>query len=133
VLVVYAVALRLGQTDSEARALTFATFLVANLGLIFTNRSWSRRLGISSLKDTALWAVTLSAVLFLALVIYVPPLAHLFRFAPLGPLDVALCFGAGALSVAWFELVKRSGPARPIAPSGSDPNTPAVSASRAHS
>jgi Ca2+-transporting ATPase len=121
VLAVYAVALQLGQVEPEARALTFATFLVANLGLIFTNRSWSRRLGVASVKDTTLWAVTLSAVLFLALVIYVPPLARLFRFAALGALDVALCFGAGALSVAWFELVKRSGTGRAAAPSESDP------------
>jgi Ca2+-transporting ATPase len=42
----------------------------------------------------------------LALVVYVPPLANLFRFAPLGPLDVALCVGAGMLSVAWFEMLK---------------------------
>jgi len=121
VLLVYGVALHLGQLELEARALTFATFLVANLGLIFTNRSWSRRIGLSSVKDATLWVVTLSAVLFLALVIYLPPLAHLFRFAPLGPLDVALCFGAGALSVAWFEVVKRSGRARPAPPMQSSP------------
>ena len=42
VLAVYVLALRLGQAEAEARALTFATFLVANLALIFTNRSWSR-------------------------------------------------------------------------------------------
>jgi len=119
VLAVYALALQLGRVESEARALTFATFLIANLGLIFTNRSWSRRIASSSFKDTTLWAVTLGALLFLALVIYVPPLAHLFRFAPLGPLDVALCFGAGGVSVAWFEIVKRSGRARPaVTPPG---------------
>ena len=113
VLAVYAVALHLGQVAAEARALTFATFLVANLGLIFTNRSWSQRIALASLNDTTLWAVTLGSLSFLALVIYVPPLARLFRFAPLGPVDVALCFGAGVLSVAWFEFVKRSGRAHP--------------------
>ena len=112
VLTVYAVALHLGLVEAEARAITFATFLVANLGLIFTNRSWSQGIASSSLKDTALWAVTFGALLFLALVIYVPPLAHLFRFAPLGPLDAALCFGAGGLSIAWFEFVKRTGRAQ---------------------
>ena len=112
VLAVYALALHLGLVEAEARALTFATFLIANLGLIFTNRSWSRGIASSSLKDTTLWAVTLGGLLFLALVVYVRPLAHLFRFAPLGPLDAALCFGAGGLSVAWFEIVKRTGRAR---------------------
>jgi Ca2+-transporting ATPase len=54
VLAVYAIALRLGQIEAEARALTFATFLIANLGLIFTNRSWSRVIASSSLKDWTL-------------------------------------------------------------------------------
>jgi len=119
VLAVYAVALHLGRVESEARALTFATFLVGNLGLIFTNRSWSQPIAFSSLKDITLWAVSLGALLFLALVLYVPALAHLFRFAPLGPLDVALCFSAGTLSVAWFEIVKRNGGARTAASSDS--------------
>ncbi|MEO8906116.1 MAG: cation transporting ATPase C-terminal domain-containing protein [Polyangiaceae bacterium] len=78
----------------------------------------------SSLNDVALWAVTASALLFMALVLYVPFLAHLFRFAALGPLDVALCGGSGALSVGWFELVKRrsarasSTPSSSAAPAG---------------
>jgi Ca2+-transporting ATPase len=108
VLAVYATALRLERAEPAARALTFATFLAANLGLIFANRSWSRRMERSSLNDKALWAVTGGALLFLALVVYLPPLARLFRFASLDPLDLALGFAAGTLSVAWFEVVKRA-------------------------
>jgi P-type Ca2+ transporter type 2C len=106
VMAVYVVAIRVGEIEAEVRALTFATFLVANLALIFTNRSWSRVVSSSSLDDATLWAVTGGALSFLAAVVYVPPLARLFRFAPLGAVDVALCFGAGALSVAWFEILK---------------------------
>jgi len=36
----------------------------------------------------------------------VPPLARLFHFAKLGPLDVLLCFCAGAVSISWFEIMK---------------------------
>lgn len=106
VIAVYALALQLGRPESEARALTFGTFLIANLGLIFTNRSWSQRAARWSLNDKPLWSVTLGAMLFLALVIYVPSLARLFRFAPLRVLDVALGLAAGALSVVWFEIAK---------------------------
>src|ERR1019366_4211013 len=67
VLAVYLVALRLGQVESEIRALTFAAFLVSNLALIFTNRSWSRVILASSLRDRALWAVTGGAITFLGL------------------------------------------------------------------
>ncbi len=113
VLAVYALALHLRQVDDEARALTFATFLVANLALIFTNRSWTESIVSSSLKEVTLWAVTAGALLFLALVLYVPLLAHLFRFAAPRPLDLVLCLAGGTLSVGWFELVKRRGSPRP--------------------
>ncbi|HYQ44448.1 MAG TPA: cation-translocating P-type ATPase [Polyangiaceae bacterium] len=106
VIAVFAIALRLDRPEAEARALTFGTFLIANLGLIFTNRSWSRRLPAWSSNDKPLWVVVLCALSFLALVTYVPPLARLFRFESLRPLDVALGLTAGVLSVAWFELVK---------------------------
>ncbi|CAN5923590.1 hypothetical protein BH11MYX4_BH11MYX4_18490 [soil metagenome] len=69
------------------------------------------------LRPLALWAITGGSLLFLSLVIYVPPLASLFRFAPLGPIDVALCFGAGALSITWFQVLKWRGRGRGLAPS----------------
>jgi Ca2+-transporting ATPase len=109
VLTVYVVALHLGQEEAEVRALTFATLILCNVALVFTNRSWSRVASASSLKDVTLWAVTGGALVFLALVIYIPPLARLFRFAPLGLVDVALCVGAAALSITWFEVLKWRG------------------------
>jgi len=108
VLAVDALALHRGLPEAQTRALTFATFFVANIGLIFNNRSWSRDAGSAFLKDTTLWAVTAAAICFLALIIYLPVLAQLFRFAPLGPLDLTLSLSAGLLSVAWFGIVKRA-------------------------
>jgi P-type Ca2+ transporter type 2C len=109
VLAVYGLARLLQHTETEARALTFATFLIANLGLIFTNRSWSGTIPASSLRNRALWVVTGGAVTFLALVVYVPSFAQPFRFAALGPFDVLVAFGGGALSITWFELMKMFG------------------------
>jgi Ca2+-transporting ATPase len=109
VLAVYVFGVHLRESEAEARALTFGAFLVSNLALIFTNRSWTRVIASSPLKDATLWVVTGGALVFLALVIYVPALASLFRFAPLGPADVALCFGAGALGITWFEILKLLG------------------------
>jgi Ca2+-transporting ATPase len=114
VLTVYLLALRLGQAEAEVRALTFAAFLLCNLALIFTNRSWSRVILSSSLRDRTLWAVTGGAIVFLAMVLYVPALARLFRFGALGALDLALCLGAGALSIAWFEAAKFFGWSRAL-------------------
>jgi magnesium-transporting ATPase (P-type) len=42
---VYAIALLRGNGEDDARALTFTTLIVANLGLILVNRSWSRTAG----------------------------------------------------------------------------------------
>ena len=44
--------------------------------------------------------------IFLVLVLYVPFLQGLFKFETLPANDLLLCFSAGLLSIAWFELVK---------------------------
>jgi Ca2+-transporting ATPase len=54
-----------------------------------------------------MWWVTGSALVLLALVLYVPWLRSLFNFSTLHPGDIALCLGAGVAGGAWFEAVKR--------------------------
>ncbi len=109
VLGIFLVSMHLGQAETESRALTFTTLIIANLGLILTNRSWSRTI-ISTLRvrNRALWGVVAGAIIFLALTIYVPFLQTLFRFSVLKPLDIAICFAAGLLSITWFETMKLS-------------------------
>jgi Ca2+-transporting ATPase len=109
VLAVYALSLRLGLPDAETRTVTFSTFLLSNLGLILTNRSWSRVIAASSLNDRTLWAVTAGALLLLAAVIYTAPLAKLFRFTALPGVEVVGCAAAAALGITWFEIVKLRG------------------------
>jgi Ca2+-transporting ATPase len=96
-----------GQMESEVRALTFSTMIIANLALIFTNRSWSRTI-LASVRDpnAALWWVTAGTLLVLGLVLYVPFLRNLFRFFILHPLDIVICFVAGLVSIMWFEGLK---------------------------
>jgi Ca2+-transporting ATPase len=107
VVAVFAIALHRGQGETDSRTLTFTTFMFANLGLILTNRSWSNS-AISGLRTTndALWWVVTGALLFLALVIYVPGLRDLFRFSPLHAIDIAICAVAAGVSVLWFEVFK---------------------------
>jgi P-type Ca2+ transporter type 2C len=106
VVSVFGISLYRGQGELESRALTFTTFMVANLGLIFANRSRALA-GERSGRNVALWWVTSGAALFLGLVLYVAPLRALFRFGTLHLADVALCVAAGGLSVGWFWLGKR--------------------------
>ncbi len=107
VLAVYAVSLYRGQGETEARALTFTTLIVANLGLILTNRSWSRTiLETLNTPNAALWWVIGGALVFLGAVLYIPSLRDLFGFAFLHFIDLAICFMAGIASILWFEGLK---------------------------
>jgi Ca2+-transporting ATPase len=106
-LVIYISALYRGQGEAEARALAFTTLIFANLGLILTNRSWSRTiLDTVGNRNPALWWVTGGAIAFLTLVLSVPFLRGLFHFARLHTVDLALCFAAGVVSILWFEGLK---------------------------
>ncbi len=104
---VFMTAMHEGQGESGARALAFTTLIVANLGLILTNRSWSRTI-LDSLRspNRALWWVLGGAVFFLGMVLYVPFLRELFRFNTLHTVDLFICAAAGVISVLWFELFK---------------------------
>lgn len=107
VLAVFILARRQGHSDNNARGLTFATLVIANLALILTNRSWSRTiLSMFREPNRALWWVIGGAAAFLTLVLAVPFLRNLFRFAPLHGYDLAICLTAGAVSVLWFEILK---------------------------
>lgn len=108
-LCIFVIALKRGQGEEEARALTFTTLIIANLGLIFTNRSWTR-IVLDTLRspNTALWWVTGGALIFLGLVLYVPFLQNLFRFSILHPVDFLICLAAGVVSILWFEVLKWS-------------------------
>ncbi|MBI5031071.1 MAG: cation-translocating P-type ATPase [Chloroflexi bacterium] len=107
VLAVFAIALYRGVTENEARSQSFTTLIIANLGLILTNRSWTRTIAATlRTPNTALWWVLGSASVFLMLVLYVPVLRDLFQFAALDAIDLLICLVAGLLSIAWFELLK---------------------------
>jgi len=109
VAVVFSIALFRGAGEAGARALTFTTLIVANIGLIFTNRSWSHSIvSMRQATNAALWWVTGGALVFLGLVLYVPFLRDLFHFGLLHPIDLAICLAAGIVSILWFEALKIS-------------------------
>ncbi len=107
VLAVYGVASLRGRGELEARALTFTALIVANLGLILSNRSRSEPLALSLARPNgALWWVIGGALLVLGLVLCVPFLRELFRFGVLHADDLLLCLGAGIAGIVPFELYK---------------------------
>jgi Ca2+-transporting ATPase len=96
-----------GGPGGPARAAAFAALIAGNLGLILTNRSWSRTiLGSFGARNTALWLVVAGAAATLALVLTVPALRDLFQFGPVRLADAFLGVAAGAGSILWFEIFK---------------------------
>jgi Ca2+-transporting ATPase len=107
VLLLFGVALYRGQGEADARALSFTTLVLGMMGLILANRSWSRNaLAVLREPNAAFWWVVGGAVAFLGTVLYVPYLRDVFRFSMLHPGDLAICLGAAALGILWFEFLK---------------------------
>jgi Ca2+-transporting ATPase len=107
-LAVFGFALHGGLAEGAARALAFTTLVVANLALIFANRSWDETiLGSLRRPNRALWWVSGAAAAGLALVLLVPGLRGLFQFAPPDGTHLAIAAAAGVISIGWFELFKR--------------------------
>ena len=106
-LAVYVVAYYRGHGEDEARALTFTSLVIANLGLILANRSWSMSI-LRSLRrpNPALWWVLGGAGTVLGLVLFLPGLRDVFHFYVLHLHDLAICLAAGVIGIAWFEVFK---------------------------
>jgi P-type Ca2+ transporter type 2C len=106
-MVLYGVVYKQGRGEMEARSFAFTTLVIANLGLIMSNRFWSKNI-LASLraKNTALLLIIAFTVVLLGLVIFTPPVRDLFHFGPLHPNDLAICVGAGLVCILWFEVVK---------------------------
>ena len=107
-LAIFGYSLYRGVSADEARALTFTTLVLASIGLIFTNRSWSKSaLATLKLPNPALWWITSGAVAILALVIYLPALSRLFSFSRLYGDEVIFCGLVGMAIFGLFEILKK--------------------------
>ena len=92
-------------SEPAARAFAFTTLVVANLALIFSNRSRSLLASLHA-PNPILWIVAGVTLGFLALSLYQPFLADVFRFAPLPPNELAAAFGLGLIGVAGLHFIR---------------------------
>ncbi len=113
VFLVFILALYFNKSELEARTLSFATLVFANVMLIVTNLSWSKNLtGIIRLRNKALWMVVVAAIGALLLIVYLPQLRVLFHFSVLSAFDLLIAFASGIASLLWFEGFKAMGKRR---------------------
>jgi Ca2+-transporting ATPase len=96
-----------GLPEEDVRVLTFATLVVADLGLILANRSVSRSV-FAALRprNTALGLVVGGAAVVLAASVSIPRLRELFRFGVLHPDDIAVIVAASLLALIWLEALR---------------------------
>ncbi len=106
--VLYAIALRDGMPEADARALTFVSLVLVNLGLVLVNRNFGTSVrDLLGRRNAALaWVATIT-VLILAGVLAIPPARALFRFGVLHLDDLALVAAVVVGVVAVLELLKR--------------------------
>lgn len=104
----FVLALRQGFPERDARALAFATLVVANLGLVLVNRCQGASLLMAfRRRNRALWSVTAATGAILTLAIALPPARDLFHFGPLHPDDIAIAVGGGVIVLLLLESLKR--------------------------
>ena len=91
-------ALKRGMPEEEVRALAFLSLVLAIVGLIFVNRSFSTSLVTALRRPNPALALVLLAVTTMSSVTLLWPFVRgLFRFGPLHLDDLALTLGAGVL------------------------------------
>ena len=106
VLIVFLLALKLGKGADEARTITFAMLVFANLMLIISNLSLEGRiLQKFHSENRALWMVVGGALLSLVMVLYVPTFRELFHFSVLHVDDLITVLIGGIISAAWIILI----------------------------
>ena len=93
VAVLYGFVLAAGASEASARTVGFEAIVLSNVALILGNRSRDASVRAMLRPNAALWWVVVGALVALALVIYVPLLRDIFRFATPRPGELA----AGAL------------------------------------
>ena len=107
VAAIFVVALRSGMPEAEVRALTFFSLVLAIVGLIFVNRSFSASPVEAFRRVHPILGLVLLAVTgMLAATLLWPGARKLFRFGPLHLDDLGLTLAAGLAVLLLLELIK---------------------------
>jgi Ca2+-transporting ATPase len=104
---VYAFMLLRGYGEDQARMLAFLNMMIADLALVFTNRSWTRSVfQLIKVPNKSMWWVAGGALTFLGLTLTVPFLRKLLNFAVLPLWEYATLAVTGLVIIAIAELAK---------------------------
>jgi Ca2+-transporting ATPase len=107
VAVTYLIALGRGMPETEVRALTFVTLVLANFALVFANRAFGASLlGAFRRHNTALRGVMAVCAVMLGIVLFLPAARDLFHFGPLHADDLAVTAAVALVLLVALEQEK---------------------------
>ncbi len=106
VFLVFIFAVNAGLAEEYSRAMSFAAIVFGNLGLIAANLESGNPLKAFTNGNKPFKLIFASALIMLALVLYVPALREVFHFAPLALNHLALSLAAGILGALCLEPFK---------------------------
>jgi Ca2+-transporting ATPase len=95
------------SNEYVARTVGFVAMVLANLGLILSNRSQTRSI-IATLRtpNKAVWWIVMGTLIFLCASVFVPALARLFRFEVVQLTTLLLASAAALVGIMVSELIK---------------------------
>ena len=107
VAAIFLAATHRGMPEDEVRALAFFSLVMAIVGLIVVNRSFSASIVTATLRPNLTLVLVLAAVsTILGLTLLWPFASGLFRFGPLHFDDLSLTLGAGIFLLMTLEMIK---------------------------
>jgi Ca2+-transporting ATPase len=95
------------SNELAARTVGFVAMVLANLGLILSNRSQTRSI-IATLQtpNKAVWWIVIGTLIFLCASVFVPALARLFRFEVVQLPTLLLASAVALVGITISELIK---------------------------
>ncbi|MEZ7497664.1 cation-translocating P-type ATPase [Flavobacterium sp. Arc3] len=107
ILFMYQWTVQNGANEQLTRTMVFTTLVFSNVILSLVNRSFYYSV-LTSLKNKNNMMVIANSVtlFFLALIIYVNPIARFFDVLPLQLSQVLICLAVSSVSVLWIEIWK---------------------------
>jgi len=93
------------MNEDQARTLSFAALIIANIMLIIVNLSGTRSLVKTfNSKNKPLWFIIAGTLFSLVLIFLIPLLRDLFHFSPVSLTDFLIAALVGVISVSWFKV-----------------------------
>lgn len=95
----------------ETRTIVFTSLFFSNIFLTFTNRSFTENFTKTiRYKNSLAPIVLIASLVFIAVILFIPPARGLFGLTAISPSMFFLCILTGFAGVAWFEVYKTNLP-----------------------